>query len=120
MADELVHKAAEILGQLQALSPKVVDVALRATQADALASIIMSAFWLGLAVISGLIVWRKVVPWARKSETDDFLGFMVPSVLAVIIGAVGLVSLISLADPWNYIALLHPELWIAHKIIGAA
>jgi sterol desaturase/sphingolipid hydroxylase (fatty acid hydroxylase superfamily) len=117
--NELAQKATQILGQLQALSPKAASMSLLAVQMDAISTAIWGLFGLvGLIVLQW--VWRKHYwPWTKNGDLDDEF----PQVLAGI--GLGIAMLICggiamgcLLDSWTWIAMVHPELYLAHRLIG--
>jgi hypothetical protein len=116
--DELAHKATEIISQLQAASPKFTAIALDAVRAMAIAGFVWGFVGaLGVCVTS--FVLKKIyLPYVRKSDWDDepvvILGGI--ALAAAFLGFGGM-AFANLCDPWNYIGLARPELWIAARII---
>jgi hypothetical protein len=118
-SDALTNKLVEVIGQLQAASPKAAQIALEATRADALSNFVGGL--IALAICVALIVfWRtKFWAWTKAGfdSYDDVPAIISSIALWVVIAASGLIAVCILLDPWTYITFSHPELWIAHKII---
>lgn len=121
MSDALEQKAVEVITQLQHMAPHATDLALQSARMDAIASGVNDLVSLAVA-IAIMIVWRKIYwPWVKAydgSEGGDIARFLTGIVLVVAGSICGFVGLFGLSDPWLYAAYFHPELWLAHKIIG--
>ncbi len=117
MPSQLDDKAAEILTQLQHLAPTAAQTALEAARIDAISHFIGGLISLVVFLVC-IITWmRWVLP---KLASDDDSGE--PVAWTIFFGVLGFFSLIialcQLCDPWTYVTYFHPELWLAHKIIG--
>lgn len=118
---KLEDKAVEIITQLQHLAPSVSNAALQTARIDALSNGAQGILSLFLA-IAIVIFWIKIYwPWVKLPH-DEFNGgpprFLAGAALSIAGAVFAAVSLFGLLDPWLYIAYFHPELWLAHKVIG--
>lgn len=116
-SDQLTNKAAEILGQLQSLSPKAVDAALGAARVDAYSTLVSGVTCIAAAAALCLFFRYRFLPWAKKQDDSEF-----PLVMGSLFGGTAVVGLVifalcNLLDPWTYVTIVHPELWVAHQLM---
>jgi hypothetical protein len=122
--DPLTQKAAEVIGQLQALAPKATGLAIEAVRYGAMADLICGVIAAVVLTALAVFVWTRFIPWAKRN-----MGGYGASEVAAVFGSIGLAALsiglvlmvaATVLNPWTYIALYHPDIYAAHKIIEAA
>ena len=99
--------------------PEVVDAALWVARIDALNSISVS-FMLVLFASILLYYNSKVWAWATKIAKEDSDGFIY--IASAIYSAIWIlpfiVAGIRLFNPWPWVGIIEPQLWIAKRILG--
>lgn len=120
--DKASDGIAQITHAISGAAPKVAEVTLAAVQADAFANVIYGAE--ALAVVAALLfIWRKLYwPWVKSNSSDFDMEF------PVIISGFGLcvgmalflfIAICTIFDPWTYVAMQHPDLYLAHKVMAS-
>lgn len=111
--DKLAEKFAELA---EKFGPNVVDAAKGAAVAQAYSTIASSLTWFAIA-FAFCIVGKKVY-----GVKDEFGGTEVSSVAVYITWIVAALCLITgvwtVIDPWVWLTIKQPEIWIAKKILG--
>lgn len=119
--DELGTKLAELADKL---GPQVVELARDAALFEASSNMILYViglfFW---AAALGLIVWFF---WEMKDNdrliANSEAGTVIVAVIAFIGGifalAAWVVCIAGILAPWNWVALVNPDLYIAKKVLG--
>lgn len=109
--DKLTDKLAEIVATLQGPG---LEVAREAARTEA-----FSALRLDLALtICGVLLARKGLSAFRADKGIDD-GFTLAWMIAGGFGAVfAFFGIVALADPWLWTTMVHPEQWLAKKVLG--
>lgn len=101
--------------KLVMLTDPAIVTAIEAAHAQAVASIISGVVWLcigGLSVAISRQAWKRIEPGDMHDWPWTTRG--VVTTLFALFGAVLIVWNVGvLCDPWDYITLQHPELWLA-------
>ena len=110
--DELAKRFADLA---EKYGPNVADAAMSAARVEAystLASGLMAALAGAAMLYVALLIWRKAA--AANSFDSEFIyvGAVVVGLIALIPACIGIWSWL---DPWTWITLNHPELWLAKK-----
>ena len=120
----LESKIVEVISQLQHLAPKGASLALQAAQIEGVNNLRDGAVSLCIGVGLSILWQYKYRPWMKQSikdgSFDDMPAYFGGGVLWLLIFIFSFMGLDELTSIWNWTALTHPELWIAHKIIGGA
>jgi hypothetical protein len=114
--DEAAKRLADLAAQY---APSVIDSAKAAAQVEAwscLASSLIAFAIVGALVMASKLCWRLQPSW---DDADDWL---IPPriigcaclVIAVIPASIGVWCWL---DPWTWVAMSHPELWIAKQAL---
>ena len=116
VTDNLMRHFADLA---EKFAPNVIDAAKQATQVEALKCLILSLVELpaGCALLYAAYRLAKMTHEGLSDSFEDGL-----AILALIFCSLfGLIftigAVIDLVDPWTYVALAHPELWIAKKAL---
>lgn len=118
--DKVGGGISQITDAISSAAPKVAQVTLATVQADAVANVIYGIEAL-LVVALILLFWRKVYwPWAKHvGDTDlDVPAVLAGGVMVLAIGVFGFVAISTIFDPWTYIAMQHPDMYLAHEVIA--
>ena len=110
--DELAKRFADLA---EKYGPNVADAALSAARVEAystLAGGLMAALIGAAALYAALLLWRKAA--ASESYDNELIygGAVLVAVIALIPLCIGVWQIV---DPWTWITINHPELWIAKK-----
>lgn len=114
-------QAAELLHRLNAGAPQITQTLIEAARMEALASVISGSIALIVFGILLRLTLKRVQPWAFAGDRDliDEPGREICLVLMwCAVGILGLIASIALLDPWTYITLAKPELWVAHQFMA--
>lgn len=119
-----IDKASDGITQLSHViataAPQVGRVALAAVQADAYANVVYGVE--SLAVVGfAIFIWRKWYwPWTSAADAYDLdpAKFMAGAALCAVIGLFGFIAICTVFDPWTYIAMSHPDMFLAHKLMA--
>ena len=128
MSKEIETKAVELLDKLENLAtqytPEVVDAATQAVQITAIGNII-SGFVSAIIMVLVFKLSKKTISYCikKKEEGGRYSDWEVGIVISSVVGVVLCVFLagaafVSLTDVWNWVALINPELALAHKVLG--
>ncbi len=110
----------QISHAISGAAPKVAKITLATVQADAFANVVYGIEAL-IILVAIFVFWRKVYwPWARRVANDDmdFPIFIAGAALVVAFAIFGFVVISTICDPWTYIAMAHPDMYLAHKVIA--
>lgn len=113
--DKLVQEFDAIAHQY---APKVVGAALSAARIDAISSLVSGVVCAGIflaCIFFGLKFLRGLRASTWNTEGIWIVGLGVTLLIGI---ATGIGALGNLLDIWNYVALVHPELWIAQRAMG--
>lgn len=108
--DELAKHFAELADKY---GPKVADAALEAARVEAFSCLMGSLIWFGLALAAcllGRFLYRK----SHEENWDNdwvFLAF----VSWAVAGGLCVPGVWAWIDPWTWITISHPELWLAKQ-----
>jgi hypothetical protein len=111
--DELAKRFSELAQQY---APNVVEAALQATRVEAHSTLVGSFMWFGWAMLClfiGRYCWRKNV----CDDLDMPFGRIGAGILFCVAAGFFAIAIWSWVDPWTWVALNHPELWIAKKAL---
>lgn len=117
MSGELEHKLVEIISQLQHQAPVATNAVLQSARVDAIASFMYIPVCAIIAA-GALAALHKWVWPEYKIDPDSFVSFFGPPVCIAIVFLCALVSILQIFDVWNYVALFHPDLYIAHQLLS--
>lgn len=108
VTDQLLQHYSEIADKF---APQVVDAAKQAATMEAYSCLASSFLWFFVAAIAGYIAYRF-----KKTEDDDWVpAVIIFGILATLISMPGVWAWI---DPWTWVTIKHPELWIAKKSLN--
>ena len=111
--DKLAQEFADLAKQY---APAVGDAAMRAARIEAYSSLAAGALTL---IFAGAMLCGAF--WlARKAFSGDWdeITFL-PAGILCIVGIIALCAgLWSFVDPWTWVTIQHPELWIAKRAFG--
>ncbi len=111
-----------ILQKLQAAAPLLTDLATQAAWFEALSALIGGCVALVIFVIGLRYMTGSVGKWAlakANSYDSDPIGAIATLGFGwLATGIAGLVCMTTLLDPWVYITLARPELWLVKRIVG--
>jgi uncharacterized membrane protein YidH (DUF202 family) len=115
--DKLAQQFADLA---EKYGPSVADAAMSAARIHGYSVLIASIIWFvfsGLLIIGGRKLWNR-----KPADQDDQFDRDVPNafgyvafILAVVFGAAGVWSWI---DPWTWISITNPDLYLAKKAFG--
>jgi len=118
---DATQKATELLDKLTTLAekyaPQVYQTAIDVVQVQAIGEICLSLLCLLVLYLS----WQKILKLYKQGFFDDT--DEAACVISCVLGlsmtfVIGLFSLFSLCDIWNWVALFNPDLALAHKILN--
>lgn len=108
VTDQLLQHYAEIADKF---TPQVIDAAKQAVIVEAYSCLAGSFLWFFIAAISGYAAYRF-----KKTNDDDWMPMVIIfSCLSVLFSLPGFWSWL---DPWTWVAISHPELWIARTALS--
>ena len=124
----LEQKAVDILDKLENLAtqytPEVIDAATSAVTVTALGNILSGIVGIGAAIFA-LWVTKNFAKYCRRKRQEEgwmsdweigwALGLGVGGITS---GLIALISVWSLFDVWNWVALFNPKLALAHRVLG--
>jgi hypothetical protein len=126
--DKLGEKLVEIMAKLEGLAAThgsaAVDLALNVARVSAAADIAIGiGFALSVFACARLCaflsakhqVWQAA-PDRREWDDSPWLFFLVFAAIGG--GALAIVSAIYLFNLWNWVGLIYPELYLAHRLVG--
>lgn len=104
---------------VEQFGPKAFAIAVRYAQMDALAAILSGAVLGGIIVAIGVIFYRPSLKgnWIDGDEPTANLARGVISL--IIMSFLFIVMCVNLFNPWNWIGLFQPDLYLVHKAIEA-
>ncbi len=109
---------AKLIDSLNHVSGPAVDSALASAQVDALSAIAGGCVGLAVAAAS-----YKAIRWCIRrlkalDHHEEELPFIIGAVISGLCLLGGALAVgIDLLDPWTYVALAHPDYWVAHQIL---
>lgn len=114
----LDNKTAEILGQLQHLAPQATQLAMEAARVEAVSKILENGTGVLVGGIALWLMWRNFKKAVETAEEADdvavYLGMFFSYLVGGVLFVTGVVCIFCLIDPWVWVTLYHPELWLAH------
>lgn len=115
--DKASDGIAQITHAIAGAAPKVTQVTLAAVQADAYSNVVYGVEAL-LVVAVAAFVWRRFY-WTWVQDDGDEIGVIFAGlVLGGIMAVFSFVAICTVFNPWTYIAMQHPDLYLAHKIMA--
>lgn len=124
MSQDLQDKTLELINKFeqiaQELTPEVVDIAFFVARISGLKSIIIGVFF-AIVCTAFLRAASKIRAKYNESilsenwEDDDAYTWVVFITCAIIVGSISAILLLNL---WSYVAIISPEVYIGHKILG--
>ena len=133
MSEKIEEKAVELMDRsadaieafatkLQSLAseygPEVVDAALWVARVDALQKITLAVLLAVLAAIAWGTV-RPLIRWGKKVDPNWESPAPALGYLSGILGSIlGLIALIKIFDPWPWVGVIEPQIWIAKRVLG--
>lgn len=109
---------AKVIELIERMDPVAYETALQAARVDAVSAIVGNV--IGILVGAGFMyaAWR-LWKWSqdKKCKAQD-LGVIGCILMAVLGGITTAVSGAMLLDPWIYVTLYKPELWLAKSVLG--
>jgi len=112
-----MDKALELFTQLaEKYEPVVIDSALAAARVEAYSNIVasLSMFIFGTTIVAICYVVRGRLEACNDNEVPRFM-LVMAGLGASLFAAIGLFTL---ADPWIWVTISKPELWIAKQVLG--
>ena len=95
----------------------VIDAALIVVQITGFKSVLMFSVFLISSTIF-FVCYRKILIWAKKhGKASSEVSYCVPIFGLFIFLTLFIISTIKLLDPWPWVAMFEPKLWIAHEIL---
>jgi hypothetical protein len=113
--DELAKRFADLA---EKYGPSVVDTALQAARVEAWHALVFNLFGIAAALVL-FRVGRRL--WTAKGNSrweEHDLQVMAGGALLVIGGIIGFFAVMNTFDPWLWMTMKNPELWIAKKSLG--
>lgn len=98
--------------------PEVVDTVLWVARIDALQILSATLLLAVLALLFGLAT-KPIAGWTKKIDPDwdsplPLLGYLSGAACIVL----GFIALLRVFDPWPWVGVVEPQLWIAKQILG--
>jgi hypothetical protein len=114
----LEDKAVELIGQLQALSPQLTDVALETARLGALSWPVTGL----IASVIGIILFRCARAMFSKmadASYEDEVGFRVVGVMFSIGTTIcGIIALAGFTNLYAWVGIWHPEIYLASRVLS--
>ena len=124
----LEQKAVELLDKLDTMAtkytPEVIDAATSAVTVTAIGNILSGLVGIGAVIFTWWATKNFAKYCRRKHQAEGWrsdwdvgwaLGLGVGGITS---GIIALISVWSLFDVWNWVALFNPKLALAHRILG--
>lgn len=111
--DELAKRFADAA---EKYGPQVADAAKAAAKVEAYSSLVSSFIWIAVGV--GLIVGGRflILKAKRMDDHNDWELLMFFGCIITVVGSCAFLPAIWVwIDPWTWVQINHPELWIAKK-----
>ena len=132
MGVSLEEKAVEVLDKtlngVETLSNMLVEIAkqhgaesvdaiLTVVQIKGLGSLLYSSV-LFFVPIMFFLFYRPMLRWARKySDVSDYFSNIFLGFTTAGMGIILSIGMFNIINPWQYVAIVEPKLWIAHEIL---
>lgn len=130
MSKELEQKAVELLDKLELLAteytPEVYNAAASVVQINALSELVWgfgAIFFIVFAYFGVKTIWDFICKMKKDDKDPNGVGVdvgfvIITGIISLIAAIAGAVNLGELIQVWNWVALINPELGLAHKILG--
>lgn len=119
MNNELSNKLVEILNQLQSSAPKATQLAIQVIWYDCVGNIIIGIICILPAILCAIYFIKLLKLFTDKNNyytTDKYSFGMIGCGAAFTILSVCI--LINFLDIWNWVGIFHPDLTLAHNLLG--
>lgn len=118
--------AAKIIELGEKMAAPAADLAMAAARVQAYTSAIGGVVCLvvaGWLAVAALTLFRKAQSLADANDrygadTSDYWQFFAALIAGFFAAMFGIAAAVNLLDPWTYIAMQRPELWLAKKALG--
>jgi CHASE2 domain-containing sensor protein len=108
--DELAKRFADIAAQY---APQVIDAAKQSVVISCYQTLLFTALWL---IIGCALIKTSTIFWRNRTDLNMA---EIPTGISIIVGLIAIViCCMVLINPWTWIALNHPELYIAHSFLN--
>ena len=125
---DLETKAVDILDKLDALTtqyaPDVIDKAVHAVAITGISNLVYAIAGVFALCMAWYVTKKLTVFFIKRKEKDGYysaweVGYILSySIGLIVCVTLGLSSVFSILDVWNWVAIFNPELAMAHRVLG--
>lgn len=114
MAEQVEDKAVELMDRF----PEVVDAVLWVARIDALRHFGVSFM---LVLFGSIILYynSRIWGWCKEqAEASDGMSYFISTGYSAVCATLLITASIRLFDPWPWVGIIEPQLWIAKRVLG--